>query len=130
MPRDDVLARIPRVRWLDDLVVAKKRWGVSVSALAYRLHKLGVLTDWDYRTLCIQINTNGYRTSEPQGMQKERSVVWQKVFGQLWNERITREHIASELRIPAGEIDDLVFGLTETTEAPVGSKPELRVVAN
>jgi Zn-dependent peptidase ImmA (M78 family) len=43
MPQADVRSRLPFVSKLADLVVAKKRWGVSVAALAYRLHKLGIL---------------------------------------------------------------------------------------
>jgi len=46
MPRADLLANIPIVRELDDLIKAKKRWGVSVAALNYALHKLGVISDW------------------------------------------------------------------------------------
>jgi Zn-dependent peptidase ImmA (M78 family) len=46
MPKADVRSRIPFVSRLDELVVAKKRWGVSTGALAYRLHKLGILRDW------------------------------------------------------------------------------------
>src|ERR1700742_2303507 len=65
MPQADVRSRLPFVAKLDDLVVAKKRWGVSVAALAYRLHKLGVLSAWQYRTFCIQINQRGFATKEP-----------------------------------------------------------------
>ena len=65
MPAQDILGRIRRVTGLTDLVLAKKRWGVSVAALAYRLHKLGILSDWQYRGLCIEMNQIGYRTSEP-----------------------------------------------------------------
>ena len=39
MPTEDVAARVRGVTALDELVKAKKRWGVSVAALAYRLVK-------------------------------------------------------------------------------------------
>src|SRR5205085_7960830 len=44
MPKADVRSRIPFVRTLDDIVSAKKRWGVSTGALAYWLYKLGILS--------------------------------------------------------------------------------------
>jgi len=75
------------VTGLADLVLAKKRWGVSAAARAYRLHKLGILGDWQYRGLCIEMNPVGYRTSEPEGLLPERSQVWSKVFTDLWSER-------------------------------------------
>lgn len=112
MPEDDIKARIPRFVVLENLIRAKRRWGVSVSALAYRLHKLGTLSDWQYRTMCIEMNRRGYRQTEPDGMPREESALWSQVFTYLWQERLTKAHIASELNVPADEIENLVFGLT------------------
>ena len=78
MPTADIKSRLPFVGRLDDLVTAKKRWGVSTAALAYRLHKLGILSDWQYRTFCIQMNERGYRTNEPGGVPREESVCLEK----------------------------------------------------
>jgi Zn-dependent peptidase ImmA (M78 family) len=128
MPRADVLANLPRPASLDQLVRAKRRWGVSVAALAYRLHDLKLLTDWQYRLYCININKRGYRTDEPNQIPREESTVWKKVFTQLWNERITKKHVADEIGVPVDELENLVFGLVGSTRAPAASKPDLRVV--
>ena len=40
MPSADVMAVIPRISKLNQIVQAKTRWGVSVQALTYRLHRL------------------------------------------------------------------------------------------
>ena len=117
MPRDDVLATIPFVTSLDQIVKAKKRWGVSVAALAHRLHRLKLVTDWQYRTFCIQINRK-YGSNEPFGLQPERSSVWQMVLTELWKDRITRDRIAADLRIPPDEMENLIFGLTGATGKP------------
>lgn len=111
MPADDVTSRIPFVSSLDQLVMLKQRWRVSVAALAYRLHKLGVLSDWQYRTFCIQMTQRGYRVSEPEGIDPEESVVWKKVFSDLWSERITKSHIASDLSLPVEEVENMIEGL-------------------
>jgi Zn-dependent peptidase ImmA (M78 family)/DNA-binding XRE family transcriptional regulator len=124
MPKADVIARIHYVKSLDQLIVAKKRWGVSVAALAYRLHKLSVMTDWQYRTLCIQIGQRGYRTNEPNGMSPEESVVWKKVFTELWSDRISKNQIASELYLPIDEIENLVFGLVGSPVRRVSAEPQ------
>jgi len=113
MPEADVRAKIPRALSLDQIVVAKRRWGVSVSALAYRLHKLGIFSDWLYRGMVIEMGRRGYRTNEPNGMAREESVVWKKVFSELWHDRITKSHIAADLHVPVDEVENLVFGLVE-----------------
>lgn len=128
MPAVDVIGRIRRVTGLADLVVAKKRWGVSVAALAYRLHKLGIVSDWQYRGLCIDMNRVGYRTSEPEGLPPELSQVWRKVFTELWNEKVTRDDIARDLCLPTSELENLVFGLTGQSQ-PTSKGARLSVVS-
>jgi Zn-dependent peptidase ImmA (M78 family) len=130
MPSQDVKARIYFVKILNELVTAKKRWGVSVSALAHRLHKLGIITDWQYRVFCIQINERGYRTKEPNGLPPEESVAWKKVLTELWSDRISKNQIAFDLHLPPDEIENLVFGLVGTPAVPKGDteKPRLRLV--
>jgi Zn-dependent peptidase ImmA (M78 family) len=123
MPQADVLAQVPYITSLDQLVVAKKRWGVSVAALAYRLHRLEILSDWQYRMFCIQMNSTGYRTKEPNALPREESAVWRKVLTQLWSERITKSHVAADLFIPVDEIENLVFGLVAVPQRPEGRPP-------
>ena len=48
MPRGSVFAVAPVFPSLDRLVALKRQWIVSVGAIAYRLHALGLLTDWHY----------------------------------------------------------------------------------
>ena len=123
MPQADVSARVPYITSLDQLVLAKRRWGVSVAALAYRLHRLEILSDWQYRMFCIQMNSTGYRTKEPNPLPREESAVWSKVLTQLWSERITKSHVAADLFIPVDEIENLVFGLVAVPPRPEGRPP-------
>ncbi len=109
MPKSDVLAILPRAQSLDDLIFSKARWRVSLTALAYRLHKLGILSDWKYRDFCIEISKRGYHRREPRGIERERSVVWERVVKSLWAEKTTLNHVAQALDIPTSEITDLLF---------------------
>jgi Zn-dependent peptidase ImmA (M78 family)/DNA-binding XRE family transcriptional regulator len=122
MPKADVVSRLPVVGRLDQLIAAKKRWGVSTAALAYRLHKLGLLSDWQYRVFCIQINQRGFRTEEPNALPREESVVWKKVFTELWSERISKNQVAADLHLPSDELENLVFGLTGGVAPPQRAK--------
>ena len=131
MPQSDVEAKIPRALTLDQIKVAKQRWGVSTSALAYRLNKLGILSPWLYRGIVIEIGRRGYRTEEPNEMPREESIVWRKVLNDLWSSKISKNHIADDLKIPVGELENLIFGLVLSKSAgaaPGAGRPPLTLV--
>lgn len=111
MPRSDVLAQLSYVDTLDKLIAHKKRWKVSLAALNHRVHKLGMTSEWEYRTFCIQIQQMGYRKIEPRGIDRETSSAWQQVLSDLRNDKITKSKIADDLALPTHEIENLVFGL-------------------
>jgi Zn-dependent peptidase ImmA (M78 family) len=126
MPFDDVRAALPYVTSLNEIIAAKTRWGVSAAALAYRLHKMSKLTDWQYRMFCIQLNRR-FKNSEPNGLPPERSSVWQMVLTELWKERVSRNHIAIKLALPQEELENLLFGLVGDPRPPA-HKAALRAV--
>lgn len=123
MPQADLMSVIPYVSSVDQIIQAKKRWGVAAVALAYRLNKLGLMTEWQY----IQINRQ-YRTSEPDGIPAERSIVWQMILTDLWKDGLSRSHIAQQLLLPDEELENLLFGLVGDTAQPERQKPILRAV--
>ena len=137
MPRSSVLAYVPKFISLDALVKLKKIWGVSVAALAFRLQRLGVLTEWQYRDLAIQINKRGYRKHEPESMPRETSQILAKAFASLRSEGVSKSNIATELRVDEKDIDEMVFGLIlnsvggnnqHVTDTATTQKPHLTLV--
>lgn len=138
MPRGSVLGKAPRLATIDHLVKLKRIWTVSVAALTYRLHSVGVLSDWHYRTLFMELATRGYRKKEPEEAPREVSQVFAKVFGALRDEGVARQDIAVELNVFVEELDQLVFGLALTSLAGAGIgaaqdrryRPMLRVVSS
>lgn len=130
MPHADVQATVPYVAALSDIIRAKARWGVSVMALTYTLHKMNTISDWQYRTFCIQLKRT-YGNNEPNGLPPERSSVWQMVLTELWRDGISRNHIAAQLHMPHDEMENLLFGLTGETQPPtrpLSGRPTLRSV--
>lgn len=111
MPAADVRANLPIVFGLNTILRWKKRWGVSVAALNYRVHKLGLTTEWEYRGLCIELQKLGFRTKEPEEMERERSEIWAAIFQDLRSRGVTKVDLAEEMGIPPHELDNLVFGL-------------------
>lgn len=118
MPANDVRARMPRFITVDAIIDVKGRWRVSAMAMAYRLHTLGLLTEWQYKSACIELGRRGFRSGEPRGIERETSRVWQKVLSQLWAERKTKSDIADSLHIPLDELEGLIWGLTGPTIRP------------
>ena len=111
MPRASVLAHGKRNPSFKDLVEIKQIWKVSVAALNYRLHAVGMTSDWLYRKLCIEIAKYGL-DKEPNEIQRESSQVLPKVFAALYEEKLSRSDVAHALTIPRSELEQLMFGLT------------------
>ena len=118
MPANDVRSRMPSFITVNTVLEAKKRWRVSAMAMAYRLRALGLLSEWQYKSHCIELGRRGYRSAEPGGIERETSRVWQKVLTQLWAERKTKTEIAAALNIPLDELESLVWGLTGQSVRP------------
>lgn len=124
MPNADIKANLAYVNHLGQLITAKKRWKVSVAALNYRLHKLRIISDWKYRDMCIEISSRGYNKKEPESIDRETSIVWEKVMRTIWAEKITQKNIAIDLALPDREVNDLIFGMVATkTISQINQKP-------
>lgn len=115
MPRDDVRSRVPRLVKVDTILTMKRRWRVSAMAMAYRLHSLKLLTDWQYKSVCIELSRRGYRSGEPNGLERDKSTIWHKVLTQLWSERITKNEIANALDLPLDELEGFIQSLISLT---------------
>lgn len=129
MPKASVIGKLPWVSSVDSLITIKAFWKVSVAALNYRAHKLGITSDWHYRDLCIQIAQRRYNSVEPDPIARETSVIWHKVLRLLWQEKKSIASLAAELALPESEITSLVFGTLASGAQDRGSPNALRLVA-
>ena len=87
------------------------RWRVSAREMALRLNSLGLFSDWQYKSICIELGNKAIARPKPGGIERERSVIWRKVLSQLWSEKITKNDTAAELNLPLDETggSDLEF---------------------
>lgn len=65
MPAADIRASFSDGIDLSGLADLKRTWGVSMSALLRRAQTLNTISEWQYRTLMIEMSALGYRTTEP-----------------------------------------------------------------
>lgn len=112
MPRESIVANRPPVFSIKYLMKLKHYWGVSLIALAYRYNTVGQITEWNYRNLCIDIAKHGYRTNEPEPMEREGSQLLSKVLDVLRSHKLGRGEIAKSLCVSVDEINALTFKLT------------------
>ncbi|MFE7561087.1 XRE family transcriptional regulator [Kitasatospora sp. NPDC057500] len=71
MPHHKILTELKPSIDLPKLRALKARWGVSMAALIRRALSLGVISEWQYRNLMIEMSALGYRTSEPVTVPRE-----------------------------------------------------------
>lgn len=111
MPEKSVRRFLNYSPTVDEIIRYKARWRVSALALTYRLHELGTISDWGYRRAMIDLGRMGYRSDEPQGIDREPSHVLQKVLASLRTNGISYRQISKELHLSTKELNELMFNL-------------------
>src|SRR6185437_3223670 len=119
MPREQIAGELPRRLDWDQLFLAKRRWGVSLKALVYRAHKLGVFGESTYRAGMVSLARWG--DPEPGDLgQREAPVLLAKAIQMLAETGVDLEMIARD----AGLATDTV---TEIVRAADGARPRVQV---
>ena len=57
------------------------------------------------------MSQRGYRSNEPEGAQREMSMIIPKIFAALREDGIAKDDVSTALHIEPDELDRLVFGL-------------------
>ncbi|EKN3571899.1 helix-turn-helix domain-containing protein [Yersinia enterocolitica] len=131
MPKENVLAVKMVVPTLDKIIQLKSNWLVSAIALIVRMRNLGGLSEWQYNSLMRDASTKGYRYGEPGGIERERSLIIDRVLSMLQAEGVTLPVIAKKLNIPLDELSSLLFGVAAVGgggHSSPAAKPALKLV--
>ncbi|EOF8198301.1 helix-turn-helix domain-containing protein [Yersinia enterocolitica] len=109
MPRRTIIAAKMGFPTLDGIISMKGNWIVSAVALIVRMKNVGVLTEWQYRNLMVEANRKNLRFSEINGVERERSMLIEKLLNTLKQDGISLGNIARELSLPVEELSNLLF---------------------
>lgn len=112
MPRPSVIAEAPLVPNLPSLLRLKAKWKVSIAAMVRRLFDVGVIRQWHYDRLNIEIAKRGWRKTEPQAIERETSRLLDQTFKELRQDGIDHSVLARSLKLSPDDLSALIFGLT------------------
>lgn len=99
---------------VERILKARSFWKVSAMALTHRLHELGLLSAWQYRSTCITLSERGYRTAEPGGIVPETSQLLRKVvYGPRSNLKVRTA--ADALNVEPDEVRSYLRNLVPLT---------------
>lgn len=105
VPTESIFERLRPNPTIDELMKAKRAFGVSAMALTYAVHKAGRMTDWIYRSTCCELARRGFQSGEPEGMAGyERSRVFPHVLSSSAQGPISTARIARELALPLEDV--------------------------
>lgn len=119
MPADEIVDELPRRLDWEKLHHLKQRWGVSLKALVYRAHHLGVLTPNAYRRGMQQLKEWGYPEPGPLSA-IEAPTLLQLTFELLAKSGYGADQLADELHLPSPV-------LSEILKAGSDPRPQLRL---
>lgn len=121
MPSESIKAEAPKVPTFDNLVKMKLRWKVSLASLLYRLSKLELLSEWQYRTWVIKLNKEGYNQKEPFSIPREYSLILKKVFELLKQNNKAKSEIARDISWSFADVQKAISGLVEINGGNLGN---------
>ncbi|MFI5756817.1 ImmA/IrrE family metallo-endopeptidase [Streptomyces sp. NPDC051569] len=104
MPASDIRKEFADGVDIAKLASLKRGWRVSMSALLRRALALNAITDWQYRTVIIEMSALGYRTAEPVHVPLEEPCRVPMLVDRLLEERtFTTEQAASHAHLLPGD---------------------------
>lgn len=116
---------------LEYFVDLKKYWKVSIQAMVYKTHYLGLLNDDRYLYLSKQISTRKWRTREPLDdvMVIERPSLLEKVYEVIIdNNIVTKNELNQSFNLPIDEIKTMIGDIVIPSEPEAPTEPILRLV--
>jgi len=132
----------------EELLLLKRRWGMSIQAILYRLRDLGIIAETYYKQWCIHISQLGWRKQEPFPFPAEQPTwLYQNVLRALSEgvlskeeaEEMVGEEIKADLplsliqrhafmRLPLEERRRLLAEQADKLEASYTEDPEAQVL--
>ena len=134
LPRDAFAKELMSTS-INQFIYLKRKWRVSIQAMAKRAKNLGLISDNQERYVYINLNKMGGRAKEPldDEIKYENPYLFKQAFKLLLDHNIfTPQTLLDKLAISKTEIDNLLFLPPEllTNECSTAKQPVLKVIKN
>ena len=117
------IGRYRRFISIQELILLKRRYRMSIQALLYRLHELDVINDYLYRKWCIMIGKMGWRKKEPQDLDPETPQLLDLLVYRAFTKGLLVKSDALQM-LRLGRDDQADITLVETQKLAKMSLPE------
>jgi Zn-dependent peptidase ImmA (M78 family) len=111
MPKETILPYKGTSITMQSILSLKKSWKVSAMALIVQMKNVGVLSEWQYKSLIITASKMGLRTKEIEGIPREKSLIIDSLLQSLLSDGISMQKLAYDINLPFDEVSSLLFGL-------------------
>jgi Zn-dependent peptidase ImmA (M78 family)/transcriptional regulator with XRE-family HTH domain len=111
-PAEQIVDDLPRNLDWDALHAAKRRWGISLRALVYRAHSLGILTDSAYRRGNVALATWGTPEPGPLGPPESPSLLGTAI-ALMADHGTTADDLAEHASLPLQQVELVVAAATD-----------------
>lgn len=102
---------------LKQIMTYKGAFGSSAFATVHALHRSGLLTDWAYRKMCVELSRQGLKSAEPESrMSYEKSRVFSVVLDSLVSRKTGFRTIADAMSFPLSSVHSLMMADSNTVE--------------
>jgi Zn-dependent peptidase ImmA (M78 family) len=108
MPREVLRREFPIPLTLSGLADMKKKWGISIQALALRARDIGVVTDRQYKYLVRQLSMKGWRQHEPVHIEPEKPRLLRKMVELVYGTSDFAARAADLVNAPPTLIEQVV----------------------
>ncbi len=126
LPRDPMLAELPRLMNWEGYHALKQRWRVSLAALLFRARTLGVLGPDAYQRAQMHMSAHGWREQEPGNIgEPEEPTVLQKALALMESKRgVAAADVAGVVHLFTTDFESLLADFA----SDVFPRPRLKVI--
>ena len=83
---------------IEELCYLKKRYGISIQAILYRLKDLDIISETYYKKWCVHISKKGWKKNEPIEIQPEKPERFQQQIRYAFSEGLITQQDVERLR--------------------------------
>lgn len=104
LPAGEIRADLGTKLDIPKLMALKRKWRVSMQAIAYRAHQIGCIDKTRYTSIFQQLSRQGWRKSEPVEVRRESPRAFKRLLQAHLDAGYTYEHLAELLLVSLDEL--------------------------